>query len=122
MNMKEIPYKRPLGVILGILLGILATLVLEMDLLAVVLGALFAVFISGCDQAREGALIGFLSGIGLGFYLGIRNAIVHDIDLTLRILPSLIATVILSGLLGAFYAFLTAKLKPLYDKGQGPFF
>lgn len=119
--MKRIPHRRVLGVLLGVVLGILATLVLEIDLMAIVLGALFAVFITGCDQAREGALIGFLSGMGIGLFLGLKNAIVHDFEVTVNLL-TLLATVILGGLLGAFYAFLTAKLKPLYDKGQGPFF
>ncbi len=120
--MKAIPYRRPLGVTLGMAVGILATFLLDMDLLAIVLGALFAVFISGCDQAREGALIGFLSGVGIGLFLGLKNVIVHDLEVTVSLIPTLLATVALGGLMGGFYGFLTGKLKPLYDKGQGPFF
>lgn len=120
--MKTIPYRKIAGVILGIALGILATFFLKMDLIAVVLGALFSVFLAGSDQGREGAVIGFLSGGSIGLYLAIRNLIIHNMEVTIDILPSLLASVVLSGAMGALYGFLTGKLKPLYDKGQGPFF
>jgi|GEM_PF-3152133 len=115
-----------LGILFGIVIGLSFTFVVEQDILAVVLGSLAAAAIAGLDEVKAAVLVGSFTGAGLGLFLVARG----ERFFTARWMPAgpvgilvhLVLGAIVSGLVGALYSFVTAKLKPLFDEGRGPHF
>lgn len=110
----------------GIAVGILATFLLENDMLAVVLGSVAAVGFADASGGGLFGLVGLVAGAGVGLFLGARGDAVLSESLVrnapARFFASLAATMIVSGLVGAVYGFISGEAKKLYDEGRGPFF
>ena len=117
-------------VILGILAGVTASILfisfMRNYVLATVLGMLVAVMIADLEQPRKFAMLGFITGSIAGLYLGARNFLIQgELHMALDYLGlaiSMLAGLVLTGLLCALYGFITGKVLILYQKGQGPFF
>ena len=115
-----------LGILFGIVIGLSFTFVVEQDILAVVLGSLAAAAIAGLDEVRVAVIVASLTGAGLGLFLVARGERFFDAGWApsgpLSLLIHLVLGVMVSGLVGALYTFVTAKLKTLFDEGRGPHF
>lgn len=110
----------------GIVVGILATFLLEHDMRAVVLGSLVAVAIADASAAGRHGMAGLFTGAGIGLFMAARGESVLNESLVrsglVRVVASLAATMMVSGLVGAVYGFIAGEAKKLYDEGRGPFF
>lgn len=115
-----------LGIVLGIALGIPVTFVTENNMLGVVLGSVAAATVAGLQEVKTAITVGSFTGAGLGLFLVARGQRFFDVRWApagrLGMLVHLLLGAIASGLAGALYSFLTAKLKPLFDEGRGPHF
>jgi hypothetical protein len=115
-----------LGIGVGIAIGVLATFPLENDILAAVLGSLAALAVADAEGVVQYSVIGFVAGAGVGLFMAATGEPVAGGSLLptglWSVLASLLVNTIVSGLVGAVYGFIAGKLKPLYDKGRGPFF
>lgn len=115
-----------LSVVAGVTTSVMLISFMRNYILATVLGSLVAIAISGLRQPKECAWLGLACGSLAGFYLGARNYLAVD-DLRIAedmsaLASSLVGWLALTGLLSAFYGFLTGKFFVLYKKSQGPFF
>jgi len=114
-----------LGIGAGIAIGISARLLLERDTLAVVLASVAAVAIADLGRVRDHVAVGFLIGVTLGLFIGTRRG--HFlVESGLPAGPiggvvDLIGAVMVSGLIGAAYGFLTGEVKRLAEEGHNPF-
>jgi hypothetical protein len=115
-----------LGLVVGIAIGIPVTFVAENDMLAVVLGSLAAAAIAGLREIKTAVIVSSFTGAGLGLFLVARGERFFAARWApagpLGILVHPILGAIASGLVGALYSFMTAKLKPFFDEGRGPHF
>jgi len=115
-----------LAFVVGIAIGIPVTFVAKNDMLAVVLGSLVAAGIAGLQEVKVAVMAGSSTGAGLGLFLVARGERFFDLRSApagpLGILVHLVLGAIVSGLVGALYSFVAAKLKPLFDEGRAPYF
>jgi hypothetical protein len=115
-----------LSITAGAAAAILLSLFMRKDTLAALLGFLLAISIAGLEKPLEFAILGSIAGSLIGLYLGARNYLVLGRSGSLTDFAglgiSMLAGLLLSGLVCAAYGWIIGKVLELYKQGRGPFF
>ena len=113
---------------LGTVLGLSVSFVSENDMLAALVASLASMALAQERSAWGCAILAWVAGATVGGLSPLVTGRPPVVRLPLTASPvvrdgvSVAGQAIIAGLVGAFFAFVLAKLKPLYDQGRGPFF
>lgn len=115
-----------LSITAGAAAAILLSLFMRNYALAAVLGSLLAISIAGLEKPREFAILGIATGSLAGLYLGARYYLalggLNRLSDFARLGISMLAGLLLGGLVCAAYGWVIGKVLELYKQGRGPFF